>query len=159
VRLRFREMSDGDLDDLAALLGDPEVMRYYPTPKTREQAQDWIDWNRRNYAEHGFGLWVIETLDGCFVGDCGLTWQEVNGVPDVEVGYHVRTALHGQGFATEAAAACLSAARELGVERLTANVRADNFPSQRVAQKIGLTEWTRATAHGHDLIVFGAVLA
>ncbi|MFD2028849.1 GNAT family N-acetyltransferase [Promicromonospora aerolata] len=158
-RLRFREMHDGDLDDLAALLGDPEVMRYYSSPKTREQAQGWIDWNLRNYAEHGFGLWIVETHDGEFVGDCGLTWQEVDGVRDVEVGYHVRTALQGQGFATEAAAACRDAAREAGVERLTANVRADNIASQRVAQKIGLTEWTRSTGHGVDVVVFGAALA
>lgn len=115
--------------------------------------------NRRNYAEHGFGLWIVETHDGEFVGDCGLTWQEVDGVRDVEVGYHVRTTLQGRGFATEAAAACLRTAREIGVERLTANVRADNLPSRRVAQKIGLTEWTRTTANGQDLIIFGSVLA
>ena len=29
-RLRLREIEPGDLDFLAALLGDPEVMRYYP---------------------------------------------------------------------------------------------------------------------------------
>lgn len=156
-------MRDDDLDDLAALLGDPEVMRYYPAPKTREQAQQWIDWNLRNYTEHGFGLWIIETHDDEFVGDCGLTWQEVNGVRNVEVGYHVRAALQGWGLATEAAAACRDAAREAGVKRLTANVRADNVPSQRVARKIGLTEWTRTTSHGGEglgpeIVVFGADL-
>lgn len=78
-RLRFREMTADDLDHMAALLGDPEVMRYYPAPKTRAQAQAWIDWNVRSYAEHGFGLWVVETHDADFVGDCGLTWQPVGG--------------------------------------------------------------------------------
>jgi RimJ/RimL family protein N-acetyltransferase len=29
-RLTFREMTPGDLDDMAALLGDPDVMTYYP---------------------------------------------------------------------------------------------------------------------------------
>ena len=28
-------MSLDDLDDMALLLGDPEVMTYYPRPKTR----------------------------------------------------------------------------------------------------------------------------
>jgi Acetyltransferase (GNAT) domain len=32
-RVAFREMTSDDLDDMAALLGDPEVMRYYPDPK------------------------------------------------------------------------------------------------------------------------------
>lgn len=152
-------MRADDLDNLAALLGDPEVMRYYPTPKTREQAQAWIDWNLRNYAEHGFGLWAIETHGGEFVGDCGLTWQDVSGTRDIEVGYHVRTAWQGKGLATEAAAACRDAAREAGVNRLTANVRSDNLPSQRVARKIGLSEWARIEAHGHEVVIFGTELA
>ena len=49
----------------------------------------WIEWQERNYAEHEFGLWVVETHDGEFVGDCGLTMQDVEGTPHVEVGYHV----------------------------------------------------------------------
>ena len=32
-RLAFREMTSNDLDDLAALLGDPQVMRHYPSPR------------------------------------------------------------------------------------------------------------------------------
>jgi RimJ/RimL family protein N-acetyltransferase len=58
-RLTRREMIDADLDDMAALLGDEDVMRYYPRPYTRSEAQDWILWNQRNYREHGFGLWAI----------------------------------------------------------------------------------------------------
>jgi hypothetical protein len=77
---------------VAALLGDPDVMAYYPAPKTRDQAQAWIEWNKANYAQYGYGLWIIETLDGEFVGDCGLTWQDVGGRRELEVGYHVRAA-------------------------------------------------------------------
>jgi RimJ/RimL family protein N-acetyltransferase len=74
ARLLLREMNDEDLDDMAALLGDPAVMRYYPRPKTRAEAQGWIDWNRRLYREHGHGLWLVSLRDtGDFVGDCGLT--------------------------------------------------------------------------------------
>jgi hypothetical protein len=50
------------------------------------RSEGWIEWNRRNYAEHGFGLWVIETHAGEFVGDCGLTMQEVEGTWLVEAG-------------------------------------------------------------------------
>ena len=37
-QLAFREMTPYDLDDMAALLGDPEVMRFYPHPKNRDEA-------------------------------------------------------------------------------------------------------------------------
>lgn len=133
-------MREEDWDDMAALLSDPDVMRYYPAPKTRAEAADWIAWNLANYATHGYGLWLIETLDGAFVGDCGLTWQEVNGVPALEVGYHVRAAFQGRGLATEAAAASRDFARDqLQAAALVAIIHPDNRASERVAQKIGMT--------------------
>jgi RimJ/RimL family protein N-acetyltransferase len=139
-RLAFREMTPDDLDDMAALLGDPQVMRYYPQPKSREEALAWIAWNERLYREHGFGLWLLTLgATGGFVGDCGLTPQQVDGVTEVEVGYHVRAALQGRGLATEAAAASRDYARDvLGVGRLIAIIGQRNRPSQRVAEKLGL---------------------
>jgi RimJ/RimL family protein N-acetyltransferase len=148
-RLAFREMTASDLDAMADLLGDPEVMAFYPRPKSRAEALGWIEWNQRLYRERGFGLWAIELRDtGAFVGDCGLTPQEVDGMPEVEVGYHVRRLLQGRGYATEAAAASRDYARDvLGLGRLIAIIDPRNVPSQRVAERIGLglekeTNWS-----------------
>ncbi len=139
-QLTFREMTPDDLDDMAALLGDPEVMRYYPRPKTRDEASAWITWNQRLYRKHSYGLWLISLRDtGEFVGDCGLTPQRVDGVTDIEVGYHVRACLQGRGLATEAGAACRDYARDvLGAGRLIAIIDPRNQPSQRVAENLGL---------------------
>lgn len=138
-RFQFREMMQSDLDNMAALLGDPDVMRFYTAPKSRQEAATWIQWNQANYAEHGYGLWIIETLDGEFAGDCGLTWQQVNGSPKLEVGYHVRVQLHGHGYATEAAMACRDFAREhTDATELVAIIHPDNRASERVAEKIGM---------------------
>jgi RimJ/RimL family protein N-acetyltransferase len=142
-------MRDDDLDDMAALLGDPAVMTYYPRPYTRAGATDWIAWNRRLYREHGHGLWIVTLREtGEFVGDCGLTPQTVDGVTDIEVGYHVRADLQGQGLASEAAAACRDHARDaLRVRRLIAIIHPDNRPSRRVAEKIGL-DLEKSTVNG-----------
>ncbi|MHA6523725.1 GNAT family N-acetyltransferase [Tessaracoccus sp. G1721] len=137
-RLVFRRMGEADLDDMAALLGDPEVMAYYPRPKTREEAAGWIEWNERNYARDGLGLWTITTPDGGFVGDCGLTWQLIDGREELEVGYHVVPRLQGRGLATEAAAASRDLARSLGHRHLIAIIHPANAASQRVAEKVGL---------------------
>ena len=132
-------MTDDDLEHMSAMLAEVSVMEFYPSPKSREGAQARIDWNKRNYSEHGYGLWIIETKAGDFVGDCGLTWQAVNGRPELEVGYHVRAEMQGRGYATEAAAACRDFARDtLGAVHLVAIIRPDNTASRRVAQKIGL---------------------
>jgi RimJ/RimL family protein N-acetyltransferase len=132
-------MTTADVDAMAGLLGDPEVMRYYPAPKTRDEAAAWIAWNQRNYAEHGYGLWIVETHAGDFIGDCGLTWQEVNGVSKLEVGYHVTAAWQGHGIATEAAGACRDFARKhVEARELIAIIHPDNRASERVAEKIGM---------------------
>lgn len=146
-RLRFREMTPADLPDISTLdLGG-----------SRGPA-GWIEWNVDNYATHGFGLWVVETHAGEFVGDCGLTMQEVEGAWLVEAGWHVRESLRRQGYAAEAAASVRDAAREAGVEHLVAIIRPDNLASQGVARRIGLVLEREVDKRGPAL-VFGADLS
>ena len=158
-RLRFRELVPDDLDDLAAVLGAPDPARPGHGTRTRQDTERWIAWNQENYRTHGFGLWAVETLDGRFVGDCGLTMQDVEGELCLEVGYHVAPDLRGQGLATEAAKAVRRAAAEAGHPHLVAIVRPDNLPSQRVAKKIGLRLERRAHKSGGEVLVFGADLS
>jgi len=120
--------------------------------------EGWIEWNLANYVEHGFGLWVVETHAGEFVGDCGLTMQDVEGTLMVEAGWHVRSPLRRQGYAAEAATAVREAAREAGVEHLIAIIRPDNAASQSVARRIGLTPEREIVKNGGPAIVFGADL-
>jgi RimJ/RimL family protein N-acetyltransferase len=148
-------MTEADLDLLAGLLGDPEVMRFYSRPKTREEAGAWIDWNRQNYRQHGYGLWVVELHDGTFVGDCGLTWQTVEGARHLEVGYHTVPALQGLGYATEAALACVELADEIGETQVIAIINPANRASRRVAEKIGMTFEREADVHGGRAVVYG----
>ena len=65
-------MADVDLDDVAAVLTAFDPVRPNRRRRTRADAERWIVWNKRNYADHGYGLWIIEAHDGRFVGDCGL---------------------------------------------------------------------------------------
>ena len=92
-------MTEADLPNIATL----EI-------STSRDPEGWIAWNRANYAEHGFGLWVIETHAGEFVGDCGLTMQQAEGEWLVEAGWHVRFPVRRQGYAAESGGAVLSSA-------------------------------------------------
>ena len=151
-------MTGDDLDDVEAVLSAPDPARPDHRSRTRADAERWIAWTQQNYADHGYGLWVVETHDGEFVGDCGLTIQDIEGEPFVEVGYHVHLALRGQGLATEAAMSVREAARAGGVTHLVAIIRPENLPSQRVAQKIGLRLERQVFKNGGDALVFGARL-
>lgn len=140
-------MTEADLPDIATLdIGGSRG------------PEGWIAWNRRNYDQHGFGLWVVETHAGRFVGDCGLTMQEVEDEWCVEAGWHVRHDLRRQGYATEAALAVREAARTAGIEHVIAIIRPDNLPSQRVATKIGLVRGREVHKLGGPALVFGADL-
>jgi len=139
-RLAFREMSEADLGFVAGLLGDPAVMTFYPRPKSRHEARAWIAWNQRLYHERGYGLWLLSLrATGELVGECGITPQVVDGVEEIELGYHVQRRFQGLGLATEAALAVRDHAHAaLGVARLIAIIDPRNEPSQRVASKAGL---------------------
>ena len=142
-RLLLREFVPGDADALAAVISDPETMRFYPAPRDRAGVESWIERNRRRYRDDGHGLWaMIWRSSGGVIGDCGLTRQTVDGVDEIEIGYHVRRDLWGQGLAPEAAGAC----RDYGFERLSAErlislIRPQNLPSRRLAEKVGLSWW------------------
>jgi RimJ/RimL family protein N-acetyltransferase len=154
-RLRFRRMVMTDLDHITALLLAFDPMRGDRPPSTRDDAVRWIEWQERNYAEHDFGLWVIETHEGEFVGDCGLTMQDVEGTPHVEVGYHLLTEQRRLGYATEAARSVRDLAAARGVEHLVAIIRPENTASQGVALNLGMELERTAFVHGTDALVFG----
>jgi len=148
-RLRLRPYRLEDLDDLLGILGDPDTMLYYPAPYSREGTLEWIQDNLRRYREDGFGLWAMELKDTEeFAGNCGPAVREVEGVPEVEPGWHVKRTLWGRGLAPEAAAACRDwVFQNLGAERLISLIRPENSPSRRVAKKIGMTV-DREVAYG-----------
>ena len=74
------------------------------------------------------------------IGDCGLIRQEVEGESLIEVAYHFRRDCWGQGYATEAARACMRYAFEqLDAPKVVSLIRPENLPSRRVAERNGMT--------------------
>ena len=142
-RLLLREFFPNDVDALALVLSDHETMRFYPAALDRAGVAAWIERNRRRYTEAGHGLWaMVLKSSGEVVGDCGLSWQTVDGTDEIEIGYHVRRDLWGQGYAPEAARACQGYGfARLGADRLISLIRPENLPSRRVAEKTGLSLW------------------
>src|SRR3954462_1166044 len=101
-RLALREVTLDDLDFVAAMLADPEVMRFYPRRYSREEAEGWIRREVDRYARWGHGRWlVLDRSTGQPVGQVGLTLQAVEGVEEPEVGYLIHRPFWRQGLATE----------------------------------------------------------
>jgi [ribosomal protein S5]-alanine N-acetyltransferase len=140
-RLNFRLLTLADTDSLLAILSDPIAMQWYPQVYHREETEGWIQRTLASYEKFGHGFWAACLKEsGEFAGICGVLHQEVDGVAEKEVGYLFLRRLWNQGLATEAAGACYEYGfRALKRERMISLIRPENKPSQRVAQKNGLT--------------------
>ena len=139
-RLILREMSMEDLDFFAEMLGDPEVMRFYPKVENRDEAAANIARQLNRYAEHGYGPWLVLSKEtGLPVGRVGLIHQAVEGQGETEVGYMIHRPYWRQGLGFEAASACRDYAFQvLGRKRVISLVRPENLPSAAVARKLGM---------------------
>jgi RimJ/RimL family protein N-acetyltransferase len=139
-RLILRDYTPADFDALHAVLSDAESMRYYPHPFSPEETAAWIARNLRRYETDGFGLWAAVRKDtGEMIGDCGITLQPICEGMEPEIGYHIRRDCQNQGFASEAAAACVEFAfLRLKLPRVFSYMKRENAPSARVAVKCGM---------------------
>lgn len=137
-RLFFRPLAYDDEAALYEMFADAYARKFYPQMDQREKVRRWIDWNLENYQRFQFGLWaLILKKTGALIGDCGLTYQDVEGREELEVGYHLIEAARGKGYATEAAAACLYFGfRNTGCELICSTVRPDNLASRAVAGRV-----------------------
>ena len=157
ARLRLRRLRPGDLDVIAAMVADPEQMRYYPHPRSRDEARAWLERNLAVYEDHGHGTWYLEALDdGGFAGYCGIRPLELEGRTEMEIGWHVLRTRWNQGLATEAATTAMDLGfTRFGLERLVAIIDPDNAASHAVARKLGMLVEGSAVLEGDRYVLYG----
>lgn len=140
-RLRLRRSVPEDAEEISAYRSDPKVNRYQGWERTDPDGvrAEIREMAARTPGEPGWVQYsVLEREGGRLVGDVGLAPAE--GEPGViRVGYTISPAFQGHGYATEAVGALVDLAFErLGAEVVRAHADADNTPSHRVAEKVGM---------------------
>jgi ribosomal-protein-alanine N-acetyltransferase len=136
-RLLIRPFDDADVDAMAEIYGDPEVMRHVCLGVLdRDRTAALLEEYREAQGRYGFSTWaVVEQESGVVVGDVGFGVYAPTGEP--ELGYTLAAAVWGRGYALEAARACVAAAfAHLPERRLVAKVEPENERSLRVAEKL-----------------------
>ncbi len=142
-RLITRFVTQDDVPVWLDYCRDSVATRFTAMPgKTPEEfAQFFIDRALARYEAGEYGLQALISKDtGEFIGQCGLIKQHVNGIDEVEVGYHLLPRHWGKGYATEAARLF----RDYGFEHNVADsiisiIDPQNFPSKKVALRNGMT--------------------
>ena len=138
ARLALRAWREEDQPAFA----DERVMEYFPATLTAEESADLLDRIRDEFSTEGFGPYAVERLsDGELLGFTGLHRVTFSGGLEgqVEILWRLRHDAWGQGYATEAARACIAHAAKLGIPELVAFTFVGNGRSRRVMQKLGMT--------------------
>ncbi|MFC8176236.1 GNAT family N-acetyltransferase [Streptomyces sp. NPDC057325] len=145
-RLTLRPFAAGDVDLLIELDSDPAVMRYLTggaaTPP--EEMRDLVipgildgyeRWDR------DLGLFAAYERDGgAFVGWFCLRPLRSGPREEAELGYRLRRAAWGRGYATEVSQALLAKGfAELGIRTVWAETMTVNRSSRNVMEKLGMT--------------------
>ena len=130
-RLVLRPFDLADAEDLFAVFGDADAMRYWSTlphtsvAATTRMIESSLAADPSRHAEFAM------VLDGKVIGKVGL-WQ----VP--EIGYVLHPDYWRRGLATEALQAVISHAFDtLGLARITADVDPENEASLAMLKKLG----------------------
>jgi len=141
-RLLLRPFILDDLDPLAAILADPEVIAgatYSGQTMNRSQAWNWLSSMLGHWHLRGFGIWAVEEkASGDFIGRIGL--QLLDWFEDVELVWMLARPYWGKGYATEGAKSAIQFAfRSLELPVISAVIRTDNLRSLRLAKRLGMS--------------------
>ena len=158
-RLLLRRSRPEDAATISAYRSDPNVNRQPGWDRTDLEGvlADIVEMSGRSPGEPGG--WVQFTVEerggGRIVGDVGLSVAD--GEPGViKVGYTIDPAFQGLGYATEAIRALVAYAFEtLGAELVRAHASAENAPSIRVAEKVGMRLVERFEHREGDEVWYG----
>lgn len=144
-RLILRGWREDDLDAYAAMMADPEVMRFLGGASARGDAWRGMATLIGHWELRGFGLWAVERKrDGVLIGRVGVQYPE--GWPSTEVAWTLARPYWGQGYATEAARASLDYGfRTTSLPKLISLIDPENHASRRVAERLAYSKGGKAT--------------
>jgi RimJ/RimL family protein N-acetyltransferase len=156
-RLILRGFKEEDLDAYAEMCGDSEVMRYIATGQILSRSESWRNMAMMlgHWQLRGYGMWAVEERQsGEMLGRVGC-WQP-EGWVGLEIGWTIRRAFWGQGFATEAGKRAIAYAfEELQQTHVISLIRPENIASRRVAEKLGEKLQGTTELMGGEALIFG----
>ncbi|EHQ91675.1 GNAT family N-acetyltransferase [Desulfosporosinus youngiae] len=140
-RLYMRKIKTDDYSSVCAILQDIEVMYAWEHAFSNEEVVQWIDKNIMRYNRDRYSYWaVIEKVSNKLVGVTGLISEQADDENYVGVGYIYRKSYWGNGYAFEAASACVDYAfNSLHLNEITAQIRPENKASRKVAERLGMS--------------------
>ena len=143
-RLLLRQWKEADKTPYIMLNRDADVMEYFPSTLTETETLAQIERLSKHIDDYGYGFFAVERKDNHeYIGFTGLSHPRFESyfTPCVEIGWRLNRASWNNGFATEAAMACLNYGfTELGLDKIYAFTAVKNLRSEHVMKKIGMVK-------------------
>ncbi|AIY40379.1 GNAT family acetyltransferase-like protein [Collimonas arenae] len=152
-RLLLRETVEQDADDIFAMHGDPELMRWFgtdPLPDldaARGLIRKFASWR---LDENPGTRWGIQTRQHArLLGTCGLfrwnpAWRKCM------IGYELAVHAQKQGFMRETLSAVMSwGFKHMELNRIEAMVHPDNLASLKLLRELGFVDEGRSRQAGY----------
>lgn len=141
-RLGFRNWTLGDLDPMAALNDDADVMEFFPFKPSRQNTEEFIVRMQQQFAKNGFCYFAVDLLEtNEFIGFVGLCEQNYLEGQDtfVDIGWRLKKSVWNKGYATEGAKACLDFGfTQIGLHAIYSVASEINTKSELIMKKIGM---------------------
>jgi RimJ/RimL family protein N-acetyltransferase len=166
----LRPWQPTDVDFVFDLYSRHEVQRYIgATPRVMADRSEAVEriavWRAVDHPVHA--VWAVELTESAqVVGTLLLKPIPASGPelplqpsPDTEIGWHFHPDHWGNGYATEAASVALRHGFDGGLEKVVAVTNPQNFASQRVCTRIGMTHEGQTRAYYNATCEFFVALA
>ena len=149
-RLILRDWKEEDIPVFAGLNNNDQVMEFFLKKLSYQETLDFYNRIRKEFASRGYGLYAVEKKENCDVRvDFVVASDLVSQKQAKLIGCNARRPEkddapaynYAQGYATEAASACLEYAKKtLGLKELYSFTSLPNKRSERVMQKTGMVK-------------------
>jgi len=155
-RLRLEPCTAAHGDDLYRLHLDPAIAEWWDLSWTPEDAEREARRFEAGWADDGISKWMAYDLaTGELIGRGGITRIWLDGAHRYEVGWAVRGAHWGRGYATEIGRAALTMAfDELGVDEVVAFTEPHNARSRAVMDRLDMTYERDIERDGYAFVLY-----
>lgn len=155
-RLRLEPITAEHGPELHRLHLDPTIAPWWDVEWSMEDAAAQAATFAARWSRDGVSKWMAYDLHtGALIGRGGMTRVHLEGADCLEVGWAVRGAYQGQGYATEIGRASLGYAfDDLQADEVVAFTEPHNVRSRAVMERLGMTYERDIFHDGYDFVLY-----
>lgn len=157
-RLRLRQFTYDDLDNIYQIWTNPAVRKYLWDDEiiSKEKAENTLNYCIDFFKENGFGIWaIIYKQQDELIGFCGFRF--LDDTSEIEIIYGITPSYWGMGLATEAVKAVIGYGfEEHHFNCIVGLANIENIRSHRVMELAGM-KYEKRMYNNQDVVYYSLI--